>query len=73
MQVAENIEIQPDGGNLGIKIARHTFANLAKTLNIETDVIRELMGHQRNDVDNFYKDKYPEVIRDTALFGIIGD
>lgn len=72
VQVAENIEIQPDGGNLGIKIARHTFANLAKVLNIETDIILELMGHQRNDVDNYYKDKYPEAIRDKALFDIIG-
>jgi hypothetical protein len=72
VQVAEKIEIQPDGGNLGIKVARHTFANLAKVLNIETDVIRELMGHQRNDVDNYYKDKYPEAIRDKALFDIIG-
>lgn len=67
-----NIEVQPDGGNLGIKVARHTFANMAKNLNIETDVIRELMGHQRNDVDNYYKDKYPEAIRDKALFDIIG-
>lgn len=67
-----NIEVLPDGGNLGIKVARHTFANLAKNLNIETDVIRELMGHQRNDVDNYYKDKYPEAIRDKALFDVIG-
>jgi hypothetical protein len=71
VQQAEEIEIQPDGGNLGIKVARHTFANLAKTLHIDTDVIRELMGHQRNDVDNYYKDKYPEAIRDKALFDII--
>lgn len=67
-----NIVVEPDGGNLGIKVARHTFANLAKTLNIETDVIRELMGHQRNDVDNYYKDKYPEKVRDKALFDVIG-
>jgi integrase len=72
MQTKNEIEILPDGGNLGIKVARHTFANLAKILNIETDVIRELMGHERDDVDNYYKDKYPEAIRDKALFDIIG-
>lgn len=72
VQIDFKIIIEPDGGNLGIKVARHTFANLAKTLNIETDVIRELMGHQRNDVDNYYKDKYPEKVRDQALFDIIG-
>jgi len=72
VQTEFKIEVLPDGGNLGIKVARHTFANMAKTLNIETDVIRELMGHQRNDVDNYYKDKYPEAIRDKALFDIIG-
>jgi len=72
VQTAEKIEILPDGGNLAIKVARHTFANLAKTLNIDTDVIRELMGHERDDVDNYYKDKYPEAIRDKALFDIIG-
>jgi len=72
MQHANEIEVLPDGGNIGIKVARHTFANLAKTLNIDTDVIRELMGHERDDVDNYYKDKYPEAIRDKALFDIIG-
>jgi hypothetical protein len=65
------MELRPDGGNIGAKVARHTFANIAKNLMIETDVIRELMGHERDDVDNYYKDKYPEVIRDKALFDII--
>ena len=72
VQTRNNIEVLPDGGNLGIKVARHTFANMAKTLNIDTDVIRELMGHERDDVDNYYKDKYPEAVRDQALFEIIG-
>lgn len=72
VQTAEKIEILPDGGNLAIKVARHTFANLAKNLNIDTDIIRELMGHERDDVDNYYKDKYPEAIRDKSLFDIIG-
>jgi len=71
IQLKEEIEILPDGGNLGVKVARHTFANIAKGLMIEPDVIRELMGHERDDVDNFYKDKYPETIRDNALFEIV--
>lgn len=65
------IEVQPDGGYIAVKVARHSFANRAKTLMIDTDVIRELMGHERDDVDNYYKDKYPEKVRDNALFEII--
>jgi hypothetical protein len=72
IQTACKIEILPTGGNLGVKVARHTFATIAKNLMIEEDVIRELMGHERDDVDNYYKDKYPEAIRDKALFDIIG-
>ena len=72
IQEKQEIEVLPDGGNIAIKVARHTFANLAKTLMIDTDIIRELMGHERDDVDNYYKDKYPEAIRDKALFDIIG-
>jgi len=71
IQKKEQIEVLPDGGNLGVKVARHTFANIAKGLMIEPDVIRELMGHERDDVDNYYKDKYPEQVRDYALFEII--
>lgn len=71
LQQENEIELLPDGGNLGIKVARHTFANIAKKLLIETDIIRELMGHERDEVDNYYKDKYPEIMRDMALFEII--
>lgn len=71
VQQKHEIEVLPDAGNLGVKVARHTFANIAKGLMIEPDVIRELMGHERDDVDNYYKDKYPEMIRDHALFEII--
>lgn len=66
-----NIQVLPVGGNLAVKVARHTFGNRAKQLMIDTDIIRELMGHERNDVDNFYKDKFSEQIRDEALFKII--
>ena len=66
------IEVMPLGGNLGVKVARHTFANIAKNLFLEPDLIRELMGHERDDVDNYYKDRFPEKVRDEALFKIIG-
>lgn len=67
------IEIKPLGGNLGIKVARHSFANIGKRLGIEEDMLRELMGHERDDVDNFYKDKYPDYVRDHAQAKIIND
>lgn len=65
------IEVQPLGGPLRIKVARHSFATIGKNLFIESDLLRELMGHERNDVDTIYKDKYPEKIRDEALLKII--
>lgn len=65
------IKVLPVDGNIGIKVARHTFGNRAKQLMIDTDIIRELMAHERNDVDNFYKDKFSEKVRDEALFKII--
>lgn len=71
VQELYSIEVLSDGGNMGAKVARHTFANLAKRLRIDPDVIRELMGHERDQVDNYYKDVYPEQVRDDALFEII--
>ena len=73
LRVQKKLEIQvlPLGGNLGIKVARHTFATFGKNLFIDTDLLRELMGHERNDVDTIYKDKYPENVRDEAHFKII--
>jgi len=73
MQNRLEIKIQPLGGNLGIKVARHTFANIGKRLGIEEDMLRELMGHERDDIDNFYKDRYPEEERDLAQLKIIND
>ena len=66
-----NIKVLPLGENLGIKVARHSFANIGKKMLIQEDLLRELMGHERNEVDNYYKDKYPEKVRDEALFSII--
>ena len=68
---ALRIDVQPLGGNLAIKVARHTFANIAKGMMIDTDVVREIQGHRRNDVDNYYKDKHKEAVRDAALWKII--
>lgn len=67
-----NILVLPTGGNLGVKVARHTFATIGKNKLIEADILRELMGHERDDVDNYYKDRFPAKIRDKALFEIIG-
>jgi len=68
-----NIEVNPLGGNLGIKVARHSFANIGKLKGIDGDLLRELMGHERDDVDNYYKDKYPVHIRDEAQRKIINE
>lgn len=66
------LNVLPKGGNITIKVARHSFATIGKQLFIETDLLRELMGHERNDVDTIYKDKYPEAVRDEAHEKIIG-
>lgn len=65
------IEVLPMGGNLGVKVTRHTFATIAKNLMIEPDLIRELMGHERDEVDNYYKERFSKEVRDEALFRII--
>ena len=71
VQEQEKIEVLPLGGFIRIKVARHTFATIGKQLFVETDLLRELMGHERNDVDTIYKDKYPEDVRDAAHLKII--
>jgi len=71
LQDETGIVIKPNGGLLGIKVARHTFANIGKRFFLEEDLLRELMGHERDDVDNYYKDRYPEAVRDAAQLQII--
>lgn len=66
-----NIELMPNGGSLTSKVLRHTFATLAKFKGINEDIIREIMGHERDDMDTVYKDKYPEKVRDSAHLKII--
>lgn len=64
MQKRHKILLSPKNGNLTTKVMRHTFATLAKFKHYEPDLIREVMGHERNDIDTIYKDKYPEAERD---------
>ena len=71
IQTQLGIDVLPKGGNLGIKVARHTFAMRGKLLFVDPDLLRELMGHERDDVDNYYKDRYPEKVRDQAQKQII--
>jgi integrase len=59
------------GLNISMKCARHTFASAAKDKGVDGDLLRELMGHRRNDVDNYYKEAYPEKMRDKAQMKVI--
>src|SRR5690606_35607077 len=60
------IELSTKDETLTRKVMRHTFATLGKFERIEEDLLRELMGHERDDIDTAYKDKYPEDERDAA-------
>lgn len=59
------------GAVISMKCARHSFASRAKDLGVDGDLLRELMGHRRNDVDNYYKEAYPEQIRDQAQIKVV--
>jgi integrase len=71
IQKRYNIETQPRPDYLTSKVMRHTFATLGKFAHFEEDLLRELMGHERADIDTAYKDKYPEAERDAAQLKII--
>ncbi|KAA1242911.1 site-specific integrase [Aquimarina sp. RZ0] len=58
------IELKPKGGKLTSKVVRHSFATLGKFAGVDPDIMRELMGHERNDIDTAYKDLFPEKVRD---------
>ncbi|MGG8495927.1 phage integrase SAM-like domain-containing protein [Tenacibaculum sp. TC6] len=66
-----NINIEPLGGNFATKVSRHTFATIGSRLFIEPDLLRTLMGHERDDIDTVYKDVYPQEVRDEYHFKII--
>lgn len=40
--------------NFSFKITRHTWASMARKLNIPYDVIKACLGHQNNDITNVY-------------------
>lgn len=67
------LEISPLDSTFTLKLMRHTFATLGKFLRVEEDLLRELMGHERYDIDTVYKDKYLECERDAAQLKIIGE
>jgi len=69
---SKKIEVLPMGGNLSPKVSRHTFATLGRYSFVEPDLLRALMGHERNDVDTIYKDSYLEKDRDHWHWKIIG-
>ena len=71
MKKYKSLTLLPKDGNFTFKVMRHSFATLGKFKRIEEDLLRELMGHERSDVDTIYKDKYPESERDAAQLEII--
>lgn len=65
------LEVLPLGGNLSPKVSRHTFATIGSRMFVEPDLLRALMGHERNEIDTIYKDVYPEELRDQWHWKII--
>lgn len=66
-----SLEVLPKGGNMTVSTARHTFATRGKFLFVEPDLLRELMGHERSEVDTIYKDRFPQKVRDQAHLKIV--
>ncbi len=66
-----NIGLLPINEKLNSNTFRHSFATIAKFEGVDPDIIRELMGHERDDIDTVYKDKFPEKIRDEGHWKII--
>jgi hypothetical protein len=52
--------------NQGIKNTsiKKNLVTTRATYNFDQDLIRELMGHEQNDIDTIHRDKYPEAERD---------
>ncbi|AUC13666.1 hypothetical protein BTO06_00240 [Tenacibaculum sp. SZ-18] len=65
------LELLPLGGPITTKVARHTFSTIANRMYVEPDLLRSLMGHERDHVDTIYKDVYPEEERDKYHLKII--
>ena len=65
------IDTLPLNQPFGTKSVRHSFSTIGKFYYFDRDLIRELMGHERDDTDTIYSDKYPEEVRDEAHLKII--
>lgn len=65
------LEVLPLGGKITTKVARHTFSTIGNRMFIFPDLLRALMGHERDHIDTIYKDVYPEKERDKHHFQII--
>lgn len=72
LQERLGIKLSPLDTYLNGYTFRHTFATLGKFAFVDTDILRELMGHERGDIDVVYKDRYPQEVRDNAHGLIIG-
>ncbi len=65
------------GQELGIelkltsKTARHSFSTIGKRLYTDPEMLKELMGHEGNEVADVYKDRFPQADRDKAHWKII--
>ncbi len=70
-QSSQRIEVLPMRGNFSPKVSRHSFATIGRRIFVEPDLLRSLMGHERNDVDTIYKDSFLEDDRDYWHWEII--
>lgn len=68
-----NIKLLPKDEALTTKVMRHTFATLGKFSGVHEDMLRELMGHERREIDNNYKAKFLEKERDAVQLKITGE
>ncbi|MEQ9262659.1 MAG: site-specific integrase [Owenweeksia sp.] len=72
-----NYNLKALGKELGIelkltsKTARHTFSTIGKRLYIDREMLKELMGHEGNEVADVYKDRFPQKDRDRDHWKII--
>ena len=60
----QKITIEPLGGILANKVARHSFATIGKRLFIPEKLIMELQGHEIEGINSVYSDTYTENVRD---------
>lgn len=67
----QKLTVEPHNTQISTKVSRHTFGTIGSRLFIEPDLLRALMGHERDDVDTIYKDVFPETVRDSNHFKII--